>query len=78
MFTVEEIYDASVVTTMDESDKFEDVEVTFDQDGVVWIRQYCEELKNHQLVYMSYQQLLDIICSMQRPQGMYYLERQRP
>ena len=39
MFTVEEVYDASVVTTMDESDKFEDVEVTFDQDGVVWIRQ---------------------------------------
>ena len=78
MFTIEEIYDASVVTTMDESDKFEDVEVTFDPDGVVWMRQYCEELKNHQLIYMSYQQLLDILCSMQRSEGMYYLERQRP
>lgn len=78
MFTVEEVYDVSVVTTMDESDKFEDVEVTFDQGGVVWVRQYCEELKSHQVIYMSYQQLLDIICSMQRPEGMYYLERQRP
>ena len=78
MFTIEEIYDASVVTTMDESDKFEDVEVTFDPDGVVWMRQYCEELKNHQLIYMSYQQLLDILCSMQRSEGMYYLERHGP
>ena len=78
MFTIEEIYDASVVTTMDESDKFEDVEVTFDPDGLVWMRQYCEELKNHQLIYMSYQQLLDILCSMQRPEGMYYLERHKP
>jgi hypothetical protein len=78
MFTVEEEFNTTIVVTMDESNTFEDVEIWFDPDGVVWMRQYCEELKNHQLIHMSYQQLLDILCSMQRSQGMYYLERQRP
>ena len=78
MFTVEHEFDTTIVTTMDESNTFEDVETWFDPDGVVWMRQYCEELNNYQLIHMSCQQLLDIIYSMQRSEGMYYLERHGP
>lgn len=73
MYTVEFEHDASIVTSMDEKNKYEDVEVILTDNGTVYIRQFENELDQHQLVVMSYQQLLDIITSLQQTEGMYQL-----
>ena len=74
MYTVEFDYDATLVTSMDESDKFEDVELVLGADGVVYIRQFEDALNEHQLIVLSYQQLLDIVTSLQQTEGMFQLQ----
>lgn len=75
MFTVEFESDAAVITTLDERDEFDDVQVVIGEDETVYMRQYSEELEEHQLLYMSYQQFLDIVAALSKTQGMYYVER---
>jgi len=75
MFTVEFESDAAVITTLDESDAFDDVQVVIGDDDTVYMRQYSEELEEHQLLYMSYQQFLDIVAALNKTKGMYYVER---
>jgi hypothetical protein len=72
MFTVEFEKDSTVITTLDQQDKYEDVEVILADDGSVYMRQYEETLDEYQVLYMSYQQLLDIFASMQQTEGAYY------
>lgn len=72
MFTVEFEKDSTVITTLDQRDKYEDVEVILADDGSVYMRQYEETLDEYQVLYMSYQQLLDIFASMQQTEGAYY------
>jgi hypothetical protein len=74
MFTIEFEPDAAVIVTMDEQDRFEDVQVVIGDDGTTYIRQYTEELDEMQLIYMSYQQLQDIVYSLNHTQGMYKIE----
>jgi hypothetical protein len=59
MFTVEMEHDATVITTMDQRDEFEDVECIISDDGVVFMRQWNEGANNHDLLYLSFQQLTD-------------------
>jgi hypothetical protein len=73
MYTVEFEHDASIITSMDEANKYEDVEMILADDGTVFIRQFENELDQHQLVIISYQQLLDMITSLQQTEGMYQL-----
>jgi hypothetical protein len=73
MYTVEFEHDASIITSMDEANKYEDVEMILADDGTVFIRQFESELDQHQLVIISYQQLLDMITSLQQTEGMYQL-----
>ena len=75
MFTVEFESDAAVITTLDEQDAFDDVQVVIGDDNTVYMRQYSEELEEHQLLYMSYQQFLDIVAALNKTKGMYYVER---
>ena len=75
MFTVEFEADAAVITTLDENDAFDDVQVVIGDDETVYMRQFSEELEEHQLLYMSYQQFLDIIAALNKTKGMYYVER---
>jgi hypothetical protein len=72
MFTVEFEKDSTVITTLDQKDKYQDVEVILADDGSVYLRQYEEALNEYQVIYMSYQQLLDIFASMQQTEGAYY------
>ena len=72
MFTVEFEKDSTVITTLDQKDKYQDVEVILADDGSVYLRQYEESLNEYQVIYMSYQQLLDIFASMQQTEGAYY------
>jgi hypothetical protein len=75
VFTIEFEPDAAVITSLDEHDQFEDVEVVIGEDGTVYMRQFNEELNEYQLLYMSFQQYLDIAYALNKTQGMYYVER---
>lgn len=75
MFTVEFEEDAAIITTLDENDAFDDVQVVIGDDETVYMRQFSEELEEHQLLYMSYQQFLDIVAALNKTKGMYYVER---
>jgi hypothetical protein len=59
MFTVEMEHDATVITTMDQRDEFEDVECIIGDDNIVYLRQWNETSENHDLLYLSFQQLTD-------------------
>lgn len=74
MYTVEFESDASVVVIMDEDDRYEDVEFIMSDEGEVFIRQYEESLGTHELISMSYQQLMDLVASLQSTEGMFKLE----
>ena len=74
MFTVEFEHDASIVTTLDQQDAFEDVEMVLADDGTVYIRQFDEQLEEYQMIYMSAQQWLDLITAYQSPEGAYVLQ----
>jgi len=76
MFTVEFEQDASVITTIDETGSFNDVEMDICDDAKVFIRQFTDEMNEYQVIEMSYQQLLDLFCSMKQTEGAYYAETQ--
>lgn len=73
MFTVEFERDASVVTSIDENDKYDDVEMILAEDGTVFLRQYEDDMEQYQLICMSYQQLLDIVSSLNKTEGMFQI-----
>jgi len=74
MYSVEFEHDIAIVTSMDEGDEFEDLEVVLADEGVVYLRQYDESYKSYQLIVISYQQLLDLITSLDQTEGMWRLE----
>ena len=73
MFTVEHHFDHTLVTSLDERDEFEDIQVILTED-VVYILQYDEIMQETMSVFLSYQQLKDILASINRPEGAYYIE----
>jgi hypothetical protein len=73
MFTVEFEPDAAIITTLDESDMFNDVQMIIGDDNTVYIRQFDDQLEQHQMLYMSYQQLQDLFYSLQQTSGMFYV-----
>ena len=74
MFTVEFEKDYSVVTSMDEQNNFDDIEMYLENNGVVFLRQYVEEIDTHQVIEISYKQLLDLLSSMRQTEGLFKLE----
>jgi len=74
MYSVEFEHDIAIVTSMDERDEFEDLEVVLADEGVVYLRQYDESYESYQLIVISYQQLLDLITSLDQTEGMWRLE----
>ena len=74
MFTVELEYDYALVRTLDEKDRYEDVEVVIGDDGEVFILQYNETRNKNSVVTMSLQQLLDLYAAMDSPEGLFGLE----
>ena len=72
MFTVEFEKDASVITSLDETNRFEDVEMVISEDDTVYIRQFENSLYEHQIIYISYQQLLDLVASLNSTEGAFY------
>lgn len=76
MLTVEIEYDCTIITTLDETDSYEDVEVVLD-DTTVFIAQYIEDTDRRQVLELSYQQLIDILMSLDLPAGAYYTTPKR-
>ncbi|MAO25456.1 MAG: hypothetical protein CMJ25_32365 [Phycisphaerae bacterium] len=74
MFTVEFEKDYSVVTSMDEKNNFDDIEMYLENNGVVFLRQYVEEIDTHQVIEISYKQLLDLWSSMRQTEGLFKIE----
>ena len=74
MYSVEFEHDIAIVTSMDEHDEYEDLEVVLADEGSVYLRQYDESYKSYQLIVISYQQLLDLITSLNQTEGMWRLE----
>lgn len=74
MYTVEFEGDASIVTTLDDNDSYNDVEMIFADDGSIYIRQFDEDLEEYQMLFMSYQQWLDLMAAYHSPEGAYRLE----
>ena len=74
MYTVEFESDAAIITTLDQSDMHEDVEVIFGGDGDVYMRQFEPEMDSYQMLIMSAQQWLDLMAAYKSSEGSYYLE----
>lgn len=71
MFTVELEQDHTKVISMDKGAVHEDIEMYLEEDATVFMRQWCDELNEFQLLIMSHQQLVDLFASMQSPEGMH-------
>jgi hypothetical protein len=59
---------------MDEQNNFDDVEMYLENNGVVYLRQYVEDIDTHQVIEISYKQLLDLWSSMRQTEGLFKLE----
>jgi hypothetical protein len=73
MFTVEYEDDMTIVTTLDEEDRQEDVRVHFTPEGDVYMLQYVDEIED-QIIVMSYQQWKDLMACMHASEGMFKVE----
>ena len=74
MFTVEFDSACAVITTLDDHDAYDDVEVTLCDDDSVFIRQHVQDVEEVNVIYMSYQQLCDMVAALDCTEGAYRLE----
>ena len=73
MYSVEMEENYSIITTLDEDDAYEDVKVTIANDGTVYMQQFNEGISREDMIYMSYNQLKDILNAIHSPEGCYYV-----
>ena len=76
MYTVEFESDAAIITTLDQQDMHEDVEVIFGDDGDVYMRQFEPDMEQYQMLIMSAQQWIDLMAAYKSAEGAYYVEIQ--
>lgn len=75
MYTVEFEHDMITVISLDEYDRYNDVEVTLTDNGSVFISQHDDTLDHTEMLLISYGQLLDIVAAVNSPEGMFRLQR---
>jgi hypothetical protein len=63
------------VISLDEYDKYNDIEVTLTDNGSVFISQHDDTLDHTEMLLISYRQLLDIVAAVNSPEGMFRLQR---
>ena len=76
MYTVEFDTDSSIITSMDTTGQFTDVEVIIGEDNHVYIRQFDEDVEAYEMIIMEYKQFIQIFAAMKSPEGVYKLETQ--
>lgn len=74
MFTIEFQPDHTIVTSLDEDDMCEDVQMVLTEENV-YLVQHDYELRETLTILISFQQLLDLFASLDRSEGSYYIER---
>ena len=74
MFTVEHEDNYTKVVVMDDTGKHDDVEVFFENDGRIYVRQFDEAVREHEILIMTYKQLLDLVASIDSPEGFFETE----
>lgn len=77
MYTVEFDLAGTTITTLDEHDAYDDVEVIICEDNTVFIRQHIQDVEEVNVIYMSYGQLLDVVAAMNSSEGAYRLESRK-
>lgn len=75
MYTVEFEPDASIITSLDPTGQFNDVEVIIGEDNHVYIRQFDDDAGAYEMVIMDYTQFIQIFAAMKSPEGVYILEK---
>lgn len=75
MYTVEFEHDMITVISLDEYDRYNDIEVTLTDNGSVFISQHDDTLDHTEILLISYGQLLDIVAAVNSPEGMFRLQR---
>jgi len=71
MFTVEFERDASVITVLDETGQYDDVEVIIGDDSEVFIRQFDPDANTYDMIILTYAQLVEILASLNSTEGMH-------
>ena len=74
MFTIEFLPDHTLVTSLDEEDMCEDIQMVLTEESV-YLVQYDEMLQETQTILISFQQLKDLFASLYETEGTYYIER---
>lgn len=77
MYTVEFESDATIITSLDDTGKYDDVQVIIGDNGGVYLRQFDEVTDEHSIIYISYKQFLEIVTSVNSTEGAYRLEIQQ-
>lgn len=70
-FSIEIEPDYTDVVLLDPTGNDNDVIVTLDEGGDVWIRHQCPETDKVDLILMTYSMLTDLIEAMNKPEGVY-------
>jgi len=71
MFTIEIETNYTKVVALDDFGEHEDLELYIEDNGTVFIRQFCPELNEFQVCDIGYKQLLDIANSIGEKDGIY-------
>lgn len=74
MYTVEFESDASIVTVLDETNECEDIQMILGEDGTVFLRQFEDSLDKHQLIMITYEQLLALFAALRSTEGAFRLK----
>lgn len=74
MFTVELESDHSIITCLDNSGEFEDIQVIIEDDNKVFLRQWDDARHRFIVLQLTYQQLKSISVALNMPEGTYNLE----
>jgi len=72
MYTVEFEHDAAIITTLDEENLFNELELIIADDNTVYLKQHDDEMDDTQIIVISYQQLLDVLASVNSQEGAFY------
>ena len=71
MYTVEFEDRFTTIISIDEDAEFDDLELTIDEEGVCYLRQFDNEENRYDLVAFSFQQLVDLWAAMESPEGFF-------
>lgn len=74
MFTVEHEDNYTKIVVVDDHARHEDIDMFLENDGRVYIRQFDEKNNAHEILIVSYHQLLDLIAALDSPEGMFETE----